>query len=314
MTRSFNRFVLVALGAAALAAAASVGYWFGQRGDAVSSATVPGERKVLYWHDPMVPGYRSDKPGKSPFMDMDLVAVYAEPAGGAGADAPTVVAVRPEVLSNLGVRTYTVTRQSRARVLSTHGYVFRASGGGGYRVLVDILDRDVDWVRPGQRAEVRLGALPGKRFEAVVDALQSDIDVGARSVKAQLRLRESDPALQRNMFAEVTIHSPPQAARLMVPSEAVIRTGARTAAVLALGGGRFQPAEIVTGAESGEWIEVRSGLKEGDTVVVSGQFLIDSESSLRASFARMGQTGNGAGTPAPPPTGDHGGHGEPKQP
>ncbi len=73
----------------------------------------------------------------------------------------------------------------------------------------------------------------------------------------------------------------------MVPREALIRTGRRNAVVLGLGGGRFQPVEVEVGEEAGDWIEIRKGVKEGDTVVVSGQFLIDSEASVRASFQRM---------------------------
>jgi Cu(I)/Ag(I) efflux system membrane fusion protein len=73
----------------------------------------------------------------------------------------------------------------------------------------------------------------------------------------------------------------------MVPREALIRTGTRTSVVLNVGAGRFQPVEVVPGEESGDWVEIRQGIKEGDTVVTSGQFLIDSESSVRASFQRM---------------------------
>ena len=255
-------------------------------------------RKILYWTDPMIPNFRSDKPGKSP-MNMQMIPVYAEPDSGTDKGMPTI-SIQPEVLNNLGVRTYTVTRESRPLSVITHGYLFRADIGGALRAQVDILDRDAGWVRPGLKAEVRVTAVPGRTWPAVVEYLQPDIDIGSRSLKARVRLTTQDSALRPNLFAEVTILSPPQPKQLAVPREALIRTGTRTAVVVARGDGRFQPVNVVAGLESGDWIEIRQGLKEGDKVVVSGQFLIDSESSLRASFARMNDSGSNADTNATP--------------
>ena len=258
-----------------------------------------GERKILYWTDPMIPNFRSDKPGKSP-MNMEMIPIYAEPDSGKENGMP-VVSIQPQVLNNLGVRTYTVTRASRPRTLTTHGYLFRDGAGGALRAQVDILDREASWVRTGLTAEVRVTAVPGRTWPAVVDFLQPDIDIGSRSLKARVRLTAHDPALRPNMFAEVTILSPPPPKQLAVPREALIRTGTRTAVVVALGGGRFQPVDVVAGTEFGDWVEIRSGLKEGDSVVVSGQFLIDSESSLRASFARIGgEAGDSDAKPSAP--------------
>lgn len=296
--------LIAVVGAAAIAVVASYGLTRSKETTApVASADgAKKERKVLYWHDPMVPGYKSDKPGKSPFMDMQLVPVYEDEAGGNGG-AP-VVTVRPEVVNSLGVRTYKVERTTRARRLTTEGYLFKDESRGGLSVLVDIVDRDADWVRAGLPAEVRVLGVADRRFEAQVASVGSDLDIGARSLKARVRLKQSDPALKPNMFAEVTIEAPPAGKKLFVPREALIRTGTRTAVVRALGAGRFQPAEVVAGAEYGEWVEVVKGLDDGDTVVTSGQFLIDSESSLRASFQRM-ETAPGA---APAPAGEHTGH------
>ena len=258
------------------------------------------QRKILYWTDPMVPNYRSDKPGKSPFMDMELEPVYADAEAGATPGMP-IVSVRPEVLNNLGVRTYTVTRERRQRTLMTHGYLFRS--GNQLHVLADILDRDADWLRPGLAATVRIKALSDRTWPAVIESLQPDVDIGARSLKARVRLTAKDAALRPNMFAEITILSPPSPKQLAIPREALIRTGTRTAVVLALGGGRFQPVDVVAGVELDDWIEIRSGLKQGDSVVVSGQFLIDSESSLRASFLRIGgETTDGMTNPSVTPS------------
>ena len=276
-----NTIVMLGIGVAALATA---GLWYAlaQRGNAPMTETAKSERKVLYWHDPMVPGFKSDKPGKSPFMDMQLVPVYEGEAGG------TIVSVRPEVLSNLGARTYKVERAALARRLAVQGYVQRQ--GQEVLVLADVFERDAGWLRAGLPAEVRMDALPGRGFAARVESAQPDIGVGSRSLHVVLRLDNPDAVIQSNMLADVTIQSPPGNKRLAIPREALIRTGARTAVVLALGAGRVQPTEVVPGAELGDWIEIVKGLNEGDTVVTSGQFLIDSEASVRASFARMEST------------------------
>jgi Cu(I)/Ag(I) efflux system membrane fusion protein len=89
------------------------------------------------------------------------------------------------------------------------------------------------------------------------------------------------------MFAEVVIYGGPKADALLIPADALIETGERTSVIKALGEGRFQPVDVVTGATRAGRVEILNGLEEGDEVVISGQFLIDSESSLQASFLRM---------------------------
>jgi hypothetical protein len=264
----------------------------------------------------MVPGARFDKPGKSPFMDMPLVPVYddaqgsgsaaggrmPEAAGQAGG-AP-VVTVRPEIVNNLGVRTYKVERTPLKRRTTTHGYLLHGEHNRVHNAQVDIFDRDADWVRVGMPARLTIDALPGESFAGYVAQIDPDIGIGARTLKAQVRIAKADYRLKPNMFAEVTIESPSASAHLAVPREALIRTGSRTAVVLALGDGRFQPVDVVAGRELGEFIEIRQGLKDGDSVVVSGQFLIDSEASLRASLTRM--TPTEAPATAKPPAQDPG--------
>lgn len=286
-----NRRATVALAvAAAFTAGVLTAYLWPSRdtepGLGETSTTQP-ERKVLYWHDPMVPGPRFDKPGKSPFMDMQLVPVYEGETPAAGG-AP-IVSVRPEIVNNLGVRTHEVKRAPLARRTVSHGYLFRGDADDGYYAQVDIFDRDADWVRAGLPARLSFDALPGERFAGRVAQIDPDTGIGARTVKAQVRVNATDARLKPNMFAEVVIESP-ATAQLAVPREAVIRSGQRTAVVLSLGEGRFQPVEVVAGRELGDFIEIRQGLKEGDRVVISGQFLIDSEASLRASFTRLTPT------------------------
>jgi hypothetical protein len=247
-------------------------------------------RKVLYWHDPMVPGYRSDKPGKSPFMDMQLVPVCEDT--GAMAGSP-VVTVRAEIIQRLGVRTHRVTRGVPAARFAATGYVFRDARGTA--VLVDLFEREAGPVRVGTSAEIRHPDRPEVVYRGQVEAVEPDLDIGARSLKARVRVPPDGVRLPVNQLVEVVLTGRrPTGHGLYVPREALIRTGQRTALVLALGEGRFQPVEVVAGTEIDDWVEIRQGIKEGDAVVISGQFLLDSESSVRASFRRL------QSEPAPP--------------
>ena len=276
-----NRNQTIAIAAVGLVVlAVALWYWLSPApGDMAATATQKTEREVLYWTDPMVPGFKSDKPGKSPFMDMQLVPVYQD-------DATTVVNIRPEVAQNLGVRTHTVKRNGQARRVTTGGYVFRDARG--VAVLVDLIARDAGALRVGNRAEVRVTDAPGRTWNGMIEAIEADMDIGARTVKAHIRLNETSAALKANLYAEVVIlGAMPSKQALLIPREALIRTGTRNAVVLALGEGRFQPVEVTPGAESDDWIEILHGIKENDVVVTSGQFLIDSEASVRASFSRM---------------------------
>lgn len=272
------------IGVVALLGIAATWYYMqpGQ-GSGNAATEMKTERKVLYWTDPMVPGYRSDKPGPSPFMDMDLVPVY-EDEGGASDGAP-VVTIRPEFIQNFGVRTHKVTRGGAQRSLTAHGYLFRE--GGVLRVLVDSFEHAA-WVQAGLPAVISFPDFPGREWNGTVESVRSDVDIGTRSLKARIRVISPDAALRPNMYADVVIRDRARRdQKLMVPREALIRTGTRTSLVLNVGAGRFQPVEVVPGEESGDWVEIRQGIKEGDTVVTSGQFLIDSEASVRASFQRM---------------------------
>lgn len=289
--KSAARTALIAAGAIALGVA---GWYLGQRnGNAAAPASAETERKVLYWHDPMVPGPKFDKPGKSPFMDMQLVPVYADEGSGAG--GPPIVTVRSEIASSLGVRTAAVTRGRPARELVTHGYLVR--DGAGLTVLADIFERDASWVRPGLAAEVAAPDQSGKRWPAAVTAVERDVEIGARSVKARVRVRDADSGALHQLV-EVAIRAPAAPGNaIYIPREALIRTGTRTAVVTALGEGRFQPVDVVAGAEAGDFVEIVKGLNENDRVVVSGQFLIDSEASARASFTRMEPAAQGESKP-----------------
>ena len=373
-----------------------------------------GARKPLYWHDPMVPQQHFDRPGKSPFMDMQLVPVYADDAPEAGG-----VRVSPRVQQNLGVRTAPVvtdvlvrtlevpasvafnerevrvlearaasfvervhvratldrvhrgqpladlyspdwvaaqeefltvkhleagaelldaarqrmrlvgmseeqieqveTRervQPRLSVLSpvdgviselgaragmtvTPGaLLFRINGLATIWVTAEVPESAAAGLRVGSPAEVRTTALPGTVFRARVSALPPTVALDTRTRAVRLELVNPQGELVPGMFATVKFASESAAPTLLVPSEAVIETGTRTVVIVAEGNGAFSPVEVERGREGNGQTEILTGLTAGQQVVVSGQFLIDSEASLNGSAQRMS---NVAGTAGPAP-------------
>ena len=375
-----------------------------------------GERKILYWTDPMLPNYRADGPGKSP-MGMDLVPVYADAQSPDGAGT---VSIAPEIVQNLGVRTARAERSRLWRGVDTVGYVdydesrlahihlrtegwierlyFKSEGERASRgdrlfdlyspalvnaqeefiqalkagnpnlvhasrdrlealgisanqinqlekdrrvrqtisfyapqdgvisslpvregmyvkpedtvmsladlssvwLLADVFERQADWIKVGQNAEVQLSYLPGHRWDGRVEYIYPSLDPVTRTLKARLRFENPGEVLKPNMYAKVKILSEPKEEVIVVPVEALIRTGREQRVVVALGGGRFASRKVTAGIESGEQVEIVEGIDAGDEVVISGQFLIDSEASLRASDMRM--TPAGDTTADPPPT------------
>jgi len=402
-------FVLVA------AAAAGGGYWYAKSGtapanEAAAAAQDSSGRKILYWFDPMVPQQHFDKPGKSPFMDMQLVPKYAGEAGGEG-----TVSIDPRVAQNLGVRTATATTGSVERRIEAVGsvawneravYVVQARSGGFVeklharapldpvtkgQPLVELLVPDwaaaqaeylllqragkdsglaeaarnrlqllgmseeqigllektgkpqthitlyapingviaelgvregmtvmsgamlfrlVDlssvwvnaevpeaqgaWLRPGTAVEARVPSFPGQVFRGRVSAILPEVNAATRTLRARVELANPGGRLKPGMFATLGFAEGAGTRALLVPSEAVIRTGERSVVIVAESEGKFRPREVELGFESGGKSEIRKGLAEGDKVVVSGQFLIDSEASLRATGTRM----EGAAAPA----------------
>jgi Cu(I)/Ag(I) efflux system membrane fusion protein len=170
-------------------------------------------------------------------------------------------------------------------------------------VLAEVFEQETGWVKPGQSAEVRLSFQPGRTWEGEVEYVYPNLDPKTRTLRARLRFANPDRALKPNMYADVTIYGGPRRDILVIPREALIRTGREQRVILSLGDGRFAPREVVSGMESGDYVEIIAGLSAGDRVVTSGQFLIDSEASLKASLQRMrslaesGDTGSGGKTP-----------------
>lgn len=154
-------------------------------------------------------------------------------------------------------------------------------------VLAEVFENQASWVRIGKSAEVRIPSFPDRVWEGTVDYIYPNLDPETRTLKVRLRYANPDEALKPNMHAEVTIYGGGKPNTLTVPREALIRTGTQDRVVLALGEGRFHPRKVQAGIERGDWVEILEGLQEGDQVVISAQFLIDSEASLKASLLRM---------------------------
>ncbi|MCH7829071.1 MAG: efflux RND transporter periplasmic adaptor subunit [Proteobacteria bacterium] len=154
-------------------------------------------------------------------------------------------------------------------------------------VLAEVFARQAAWVKAGQPAIVELDYLPGETWRGIVDYVYPELDPKTRTLKVRLRFDNATESLRPNMFARVTILADGQGEVIHVPREAVIRGGSVDRVVLALGAGRFRSQPVTLGIESGNRVAIRRGLSAGDRIVVSGQFLIDSESNIEAALAHM---------------------------
>jgi len=389
-----------------------------------SAAPSPDGKKVLYWHDPMVPGQKFDKPGKSPFMDMQLVPVYADSDGDG-----SKVAISSRVQQNLGVRTAEVTKAVLAPTVESvgnvayndrdvavvqarsNGYVeklyvrapldpvrkgqpladlyvpewvaaqeeylsvrrmagtrldglvdgarqrmrlvgmtdeqirlveadgkiharltvvapiggvvtelgaregmtvmagaplFRINGIGTVWVNAEVRENQASEVRPGNPVEARAPALPGVAFKGRVSAILPEVNATTRTFKARVELANPGGRLVPGMFATVNFTPMARKEVLLVPTEAVIQTGTRSVVVVEQDAGKFASVDVEIGIEANGQTEIRRGLEAGQKVVVSGQFLIDSEASLKSALARMEDSGK----PAPAKAATHRGTGK----
>jgi Cu(I)/Ag(I) efflux system membrane fusion protein len=401
---------LVAIALAIGVVGGGAGYWYAtsrSAHDSTSQTAAGGPesgRRVLYWYDPMVPQSRFEKPGKSPFMDMQLVPKYADEATDEG-----VVSIDPRVLQSLGVRTaearpgslelklsavgnveydersvvlvqprsggfieklyvrapldpvragdplveilfpewaaaqeeYLLLRrradaasrdltaaarqrlsllgmsdeqiaaveaegQSRPRVtlrapvsgviaelgaregmtVTAGTTLFRIAGLATVWVVAQVPEAQAALLAPGGRVEARVPAYAGESFTGRVSAILPEVNPATRTVRARVEIANPGGKLKPGMYANLAFTTRAREG-LLVPAEAVIRTGERSVVILAEGEGRFRAVDVEVGMESGAETEIRKGLKPGDKVVTSGQFLIDSEASLRSTLARL---------------------------
>ena len=159
-------------------------------------------------------------------------------------------------------------------------------------------------LRPGARVSATSPAVPGLVFEGRLQALLPEVDASTRTLKARLELANPGARLVPGMFVQMRFARPERARTLLVPTEAVIHTGRRSVVMLAEDDGRFRPVEVTTGLDGGGQTEIVAGLAAGQRVVLSGQFLIDSEASLRGFEARWhhddAKAGGGPGAQAAP--------------
>ena len=369
------------------------------------SAATPAERIVLYWHDPMVPGQRFDKPGKSPFMDMQLVPVYAQ--GSRGNGAASGVQVSAAVQQSLGLRMATVRRttisssfdavgavqfderrnvavqtrvagyvehlavralmeqvrkgqalatvfapdwvgpqnelialqrsgapaelvaaaRDRLRVLSIPDEMVRRSLAAGTAqarftlaspangVVAELGVRDGMAVSPGttlyriagletvwavaevpeaqavrlvrgQKVRAVLQADASRTFEGELKEILPEVSSATRTLKARFEVDNRAGRLVPGMLLRMAIAGPP-AERLVLPAEAVIRTGKRAVVIVRNAQGGFEPREVSLGADFGDDVEIVAGVAAGDSVVASGQFLIDSEAHLSSALGSL---------------------------
>lgn len=154
-------------------------------------------------------------------------------------------------------------------------------------VIGEVFERQSKWVKENQPAIATLPYLPGEKWSGLVDYVYPRLDPNTHALKVRLRFKNPSEALKPNMYADVKIAASEVENVLSIPREAVIYTGTGSRVIVSLGKGQYKAKPITVGFESGDYIVVLDGLQEGETVVTSAHFLIDSESSLKASFDRM---------------------------
>lgn len=154
-------------------------------------------------------------------------------------------------------------------------------------IEANVYEHQLDWVKRKQMVDITVQALPGRKWKGMVTYIFPELDARTRTLRVRIRVRNYDGELKPNMFAKVEILGGDKKNVINVSRQAVIKTGERESVILNKGDGMFQPVDVVTGMVSHDRVEILSGLEESDEVVVSGQFLIDSEANLQSSFDRM---------------------------
>lgn len=155
-------------------------------------------------------------------------------------------------------------------------------------VLADIYQYELPWVKVGQQVEIDLSYLPGKAFSGRITYIYPYLSMETKTAKVRVEVRNTPNfELKPDMYATVKIVSPVVMDGIAVPDQAIIRSGERNVVVVALGGGYFDPRDVKLGVMAGGYVQILEGLKEGEKIVTSSQFLIDSESNLKAAIGLM---------------------------
>ena len=181
-------------------------------------------------------------------------------------------------------------------------------------VLADVYEYELPWLELGQEAAVELSYLPGEPIRGKLTYIAPFLDPKTRTIEVRLELDNPDGRLKPEMFGNAVIAGVPHLDALASPKNAVIRSGRRTIAIVAKGGGRFEPRELELGLDTADgWLEVLSGLDEGERVVVSSQFLIDSESNLQEAVKKLLSAENETNAEPPMERSAHSGHDMPTE-
>jgi membrane fusion protein, copper/silver efflux system len=157
-------------------------------------------------------------------------------------------------------------------------------------VYADVYEYELPWVKLGDEVEMTLESVPGKTFKGSLAYIYPYAESKTRTTKVRLVFDNDELLLRPDMFAQVSIQSDVQENVVVIPAEAVVRTGKRTQVFVVQGPGKFEPRVVTLGIESGGQVAVLDGVKAGDEVVTSAQFLVDSESKLREATAKMMDT------------------------
>lgn len=159
-------------------------------------------------------------------------------------------------------------------------------------VFVDVFEEELPWVKVGDEAEMRVTAVPGTIFRGKLTYIYPYAESKTRTIKARLEFDNSALLLKPSMFADVTIYASPQEDVVVVPTEAIVRSGLKDQIFVVRAPGKFEPREVKLGVSSGGSTEIIQGLEADEVVVVSAQFLIDSESKLNEAAAKMQEIGD----------------------
>jgi len=174
--------------------------------------------------------------------------------------------------------------------------LFRIADLSRVWVQADVYEYELPWVKPGTPATVTLDYLPGRKFNGKVSFVYPYLEGKTRTATARIELVNPGMQLKPDMYAHVELHPRVKGNTVLIPSDAIIRSGVRNVVFIARGEGRFQPREVSLGLEGEDGtVQVLSGLSGGERIVVSAQFLLDSESSLKEALKKF--QGGAAGSP-----------------
>lgn len=154
-------------------------------------------------------------------------------------------------------------------------------------VIAEVFERQAGWVKEGQDVIATLPYIPSKMWQGKIDYVYPELDPKTHTLQVRIAFPNPDLTMKPNMYANINIYSQPFKNTLTIPHSALIRSGESDRVIIALGDGRYKAQVVKLGIESGDYYQILSGLKEGDKVVTSAQFLIDSESNLKAAISRI---------------------------